>query len=98
VNTEPGNAWIEVDGKTGPRRVALDDETADLLRPLRGAPDETVLGVSPGSVGDLPSRHLRHVCDALKVRRFTLHGLRLLAPCRPLLAFQVNQIGFYTDT
>ena len=69
---------LELQGKTGSRVVPLRPDLVPLLRRLpRTSP--RVLGVTEARVHTGSGAYLRAACDALRIERFTTHGLRRLA-------------------
>lgn len=64
-------------GKTGDREVPLSVDLKSLLRPARRESGR-VLGVRPRTVRSLCPSHARPICERLKIRPFTAHGVRRL--------------------
>lgn len=68
---------VELDGKTGPRRVPLHATVAAELRTWdRGAPDDLVLGVTPHTATAHTQRELARAAEALGLPRVSPNGLR----------------------
>ena len=77
----PEDAWVDVDGKTGPRAVPLSSRFARELLLEVGALDADVriLPVTEASANTSLRRYLVDACALAGVHRWTAQGLRRLA-------------------